>query len=464
MRRFSILKWVWILGLILSTIALILSGSCKILNSKALAFCGEVIFKPTFGWVALVGLLLAVPLIVATRQDSPSNLDKMMAGMGFFLLVARAIYVAFPRVFLGGDLGDFSIYYAGMHLLYSGNNPYSVGGSVTFPLPAFFLYFLASLGGNLNAGQTYLVWWVINAVSASALIIISLHRMWDHSNSRIDVFVFTLFVLLSGIWDAMSHGQTTVLAALGVAIYMWCKFKKQRELELIGVLSLALAVMLKPYLGIGIAGGIGIGLVARRWRIIAQMSVTLIIIAISIGLSIMAPGGIDSRTYFEFWDSFQRLGSTTGLVTTAFNGGLYGNISPVSAIALMIGRLGIKQINDGWLSTTLGLVILIVISCILLLRFWQNHLNQDDRIDNYWVPYFYASVSLLKISYTHYTSWLIPTVDVSIRKSALIQMIGLLFFLALLDLDIGWIGALALAVLLGLSVNIALLPPFSRNT
>jgi hypothetical protein len=43
-------------------------------------------------------------------------------------------------------------------------------------------------------------------------------------------------------------------------------------------------------------------------------------------------------------------------------------------------------------------------------------------------------------------------------------MIGLLFFLALLDLDIGWIGALALAVLLSLSVNIALLPQFSGNT
>jgi hypothetical protein len=367
MRHIILFRWLWILGLILSITALILSGICKILNSSTLAFCGSLVLKPTFGWVGIVGLSLVIPLIAAGRQDSQLRLDKIMAGMGFFLLVVRAIYVALPRVFFSDTLGDFSMYYDGMRFLYLGNNPYSsVDGSVTFPLPAFFLYRLASLGGSLDVRQTYLVWWVINVVAACMLISISYRRMLDRSNKPTNVLVCALFVMLSGIWEAMSHGQTTVLAALGIAIYMLLKFNKQWGLELLGVLTLAFAVLLKPYLGIVIAGGIGIGLIARRWRLVLQMIALSVFILSLIGLSILASGGVDSRTYLEFFDNFRRLGSNTGIANTAFSGGLYGNMSPVAAIVFILGRLGNEQIDNGWVSTVLGLVLIMAISWFLL--------------------------------------------------------------------------------------------------
>ena len=442
------LRVIWWFGLVALFSGTMASGACNYLGTHT---CSVVIFDPMMGWIALTGVWLLLPALIADAESRFASLPLRVAvAMGYGLLILRAVYVSAPRTLLSHNTGDFNYYYHGMHTLLAGGNPYTFQGAVTFPLPAFFIYQLVSVNGSLSESSAYLVLWISNLIILSVLPFL-IARLWQ-KEVLADTGRRTLLalMLIGGGWEGLAHGQTTIMTAMCVCLFLLGRDEPSIRRRLGARFALALAIMLKPYLILALLVDLLQALLGRDRRLMLISLAVPVFIAGLIGSSVIIVGGVGAQTYFQFAQNLKQLGNPAGITQTAFSGGISGNISPAGA-ALFVGHLvfGDRSVlSFSTAASMLTLVGIVYLSLITTLVFRSRVVAYDRKyVLHLWIV---SSICIWQVAYTHYVLWLIPSLCVLSARMCARRRCALMVLLALFAFDIGWIGALALVGIMAL--------------
>jgi hypothetical protein len=445
MRR-KVFIFAWISVIIIALVGLLISATCKV---SAYAVCEFAVTKSFTGWISLLATCIVMPGLFI-KEISSKQRYKLLLHFGIGILITRAFYVGLPRSLISSGTGDFQIYYAGMQSVYSGGNPYNIYGSVTFPFPAFLIYYVVSLAGSLSEFSSYTVFWVLNlfiSLSLCALSVFFVMRKIGRSDWQIIVPIN----LLNGVWLGLSQGQTTVLTAFCLSVFLIARESDVRRNRLVALFCLAVAVLLKPYLVVIVGAEFFVGLIKHSKPCLVNSLLIGIMIVVIASIPLFVSGGVTDETYIQFFANISNLGDVNRMSQTAFNGALYGNSSPVAAVTYVM-QLLLKNDTSISVYLTSNLFSLVLVAPLIGVTYVYRKDDFDSQdIMNVWVV---ASVIIWKVSYTHYTAWILPSLCIMTVKSSSIMRCVLLMALVLMSFEIGWTSALAFLALMFVSVRV----------
>jgi len=363
-------------------------------------------FDPTIVWLGcLVSLIAIFPLAARLKISRRARIYIAAACILVLGLGQLAVFLHAP--FADFVPGDFFINFQASQELYAKlSSPYSITGSISFPFPTYFIYWLSSLGGSLSMNRSFVSFLVLNLLAWFIAAIV----LWKHFQfGRIDAYgrsLLVLFLLNSSAFDAITgNGQTTVFVMLALVVMLVAFSKESSKWFLAGGACAGIAVLIKPQAALILLGLLVI-LCYNLWHrrsckpLLVSIAGAVGVIVLLISVSLWFPAGLRVEFYGEFFGKVLPTLNDPAQsgVQTSFEI-IRGNASPVALMVWLVSSLLGANVR--------GLSIVIT---ILAVGFFIVAVIKTARLplSIAMLPWLFAPLLVTNLTWAYSGAWILP--------------------------------------------------------
>jgi hypothetical protein len=342
--------------------------------------------------------LMALPL--------PARVAGLLRKLALLLTIfAPPAMLAFYYIFFAGE-ADFPLFYdletnfrAALELYQGSGDVFSVPGAVSFPVPTFWFYWLASAFGRFEAAGLFIGFTLLAALCwVAALFLlrgdIRARLASLETSARKEQFFFIILAVPAA--QSVGQGQTATMVLLAVVI-AWLAMRS--PFHFLAGLALGLAVTIKPQVGLVALGLLTVAAIdaAERARV-TRMLGGMVVGALGVILvALILPGGAKAGHIEEF---FADVLPTLAPPTEEFK--VHGSLAFLTSV--LMTRAGIAEGPTNAVSNAVTLAI--VLAFVWKTVQWRRDGMSVPAIFAMWLA---VTVFAPKLTWNFYAAWTLPT-------------------------------------------------------